>query len=55
MNAAATAAVYMGFIAFAKNLLEGFGYIIGGTVAHKMGARVALAVLGAADGYRLPR
>jgi MFS family permease len=44
MNAAATAAVYMGFIAFAKNLLEGFGYIIGGTVAHRMGARVALAV-----------
>jgi MFS family permease len=44
MTAVATAATYMGFIAFAKNLLEGFGYIIGGTVAHRMGARVALAV-----------
>ena len=27
-----------------KNLLEGFGYIIGGTVAHKMGPRIALAI-----------
>jgi hypothetical protein len=44
MNAVTTAAVYMGVIAFAKNLLEGFGYIIGGTIAHRMGARVALAV-----------
>jgi hypothetical protein len=38
------AATIMGFIAFAKNLLEGCGYIIGGTVAHRLGARVALAV-----------
>jgi MFS family permease len=34
----------LGLVAFAKNLLEGFGYIIGGTVAHRMGPRVALAV-----------
>lgn len=33
-------AVYAVFV----NFLEGFGYIIGGTVAHKMGARTALAV-----------
>jgi hypothetical protein len=38
------AATYIGVIASAKNLLEGFGYIIGGSVAHRMGARVALAV-----------
>ena len=38
------AATLMGFIAFAKNLLEGFGYIIGGSVAHRMGPRLALAV-----------
>jgi hypothetical protein len=38
------AAKYMGIVASAKNLLEGFGYIIGGTVAHRMGPRVALAV-----------
>src|SRR5829696_7904474 len=39
-----TAAKYMGVIAFGKNLLEGFAYIIGGRVAHKLGARTALAV-----------
>jgi len=39
-----TAARYMGLIAFGKNLLEGFAYIIGGRIAHKLGARVALAV-----------
>jgi len=39
-----TAAKYMGLIAFGKNLLEGFAYIIGGRVAHRLGARVALAV-----------
>lgn len=39
-----TAAKYMGVIAFGKNLLEGFAYIIGGRIAHKLGARVALAV-----------
>src|SRR5262249_44815054 len=38
------AAAFIGVIAFAKNLLEGVGYIAGGTVAHKMGPRVALAV-----------
>src|SRR6185436_18725114 len=38
------AALYMGVIASLKNLLEGFGYIIGGTIAHRMGPRVALAV-----------
>ncbi|TAK18658.1 MAG: MFS transporter [Acidobacteria bacterium] len=43
-NAVASAAAYMGFIAFAKNLLEGVAYIAGGTVAHRLGARVALAV-----------
>lgn len=44
MTAVATAAMYIGFIGFAKNLLEGFGYIIGGSVAHRLGARTALAV-----------
>jgi MFS family permease len=39
-----SAALYAGFISSATNLLEGFGYIIGGTVAHRMGPRVALAV-----------
>jgi hypothetical protein len=39
-----TAVMYMGVIAFGKNLLEGFAYIIGGRVAHRMGARIALAV-----------
>lgn len=38
------AAAYIGVIAAIKNLLEGFGYIIGGTIAHRMGPRVALAV-----------
>ena len=38
------AAQYVGVIAFAQNVLEGFGYIIGGSLAHRMGARVALAV-----------
>ena len=42
-HAVAAAAVYMGFIAFAKNLLEGAAYIAGGTLAHRLGARVALA------------
>lgn len=39
-----TAARYMGVIAFGKNLLEGFAYIIGGRIAHRLGARTALAV-----------
>ncbi len=43
-RAAAAAVLYVGVIAFAKNLLEGFGYIIGGSIAHRMGPRVALAV-----------
>ncbi|HKW03588.1 MAG TPA: MFS transporter [Vicinamibacterales bacterium] len=38
------AAGYVGVIASITNLLEGFGYIIGGTIAHKMGPRVALTV-----------
>lgn len=38
------AVAYMGVIAFARNLLEGFGYIIGGSVAHRLGPRFALAV-----------
>jgi hypothetical protein len=39
-----TAVLYMGIFACAKNLLEGCGYIIGGSIAHHMGSRVALAV-----------
>jgi MFS family permease len=38
------AARYVGIIGFARNLLEGVGYIVGGSLAHRMGARVALAV-----------
>ena len=38
------AVMYQGVISSLTNLLEGFGYIIGGTVAHRMGPRVALAV-----------
>jgi len=38
------AAAFIGIVSSAKNLLEGFGYIIGGSVAHRMGPRVALAV-----------
>src|SRR5215831_10102980 len=38
------AAAFVGFVSSAKNLLEGFGYIIGGSVAHRMGPRIALAV-----------
>jgi len=40
----ATAAIYVGIISCVKNLLEGFGYIIGGSIAHRLGPRVALAV-----------
>ncbi|MBP8273104.1 MAG: hypothetical protein KAY59_01660 [Acidobacteria bacterium] len=43
-RAVVTAAIYMGVIAFGKNLLEGFAYIIGGRIAHRLGARIALAV-----------
>lgn len=35
---------YMGFLAFAKNLFEGVGYILGGNIAHRLGPRMALAV-----------
>ena len=42
-HAVLTAVKYMGLIAFGKNLLEGFAYIIGGAVAHRLGARWALA------------
>ncbi len=42
-NLVAKTVMYVGLIGFARNLLEGFGYIIGGTVAHRMGARLALA------------
>src|SRR6185295_7452282 len=38
------AVMLTGIISFAKNLLEGVGYIVGGTIAHRMGPRVALAV-----------
>ena len=38
------AAEYTGLIYSATNLLEGFGYIIGGRIAHSMGARLALAI-----------
>jgi MFS family permease len=43
-HAVASAAAYMGVIACAKNLLEGVAYIAGGTVAHRFGPRVALAI-----------
>jgi MFS family permease len=43
-NAVFTAVKYMGAIACGKNLLEGFAYILGGRIAHRLGARVALAV-----------
>ncbi len=39
-----TAAKYMGIFAMFVNLMEGFGYIIGGQVAHRLGARRALLV-----------
>jgi len=38
------AAGLMGIFSCLVNLLEGFGYVIGGTVAHRMGARSALLV-----------
>jgi hypothetical protein len=39
-----TAVMWMGLIACGKNLLEGFAYILGGRIAHKLGPRIALAV-----------
>jgi MFS family permease len=44
MDRVLSAAKYMGLFAAAVNLLEGFGYILGGTIAHRMGARAALLV-----------
>jgi predicted MFS family arabinose efflux permease len=35
--------VYVGVLAALKNLLEGFAYILGGTLAHRLGPRIALA------------
>ena len=43
-RAVVNAAVLTGAISAGKNLLEGFGYVIGGTLAHRMGPRVALAL-----------
>jgi MFS family permease len=43
-GAVVEAAMYIGIIGLAKNLLEGFGYIAGGSIAHRLGPRVALAV-----------
>ena len=39
-----TAAKYMGIFAVFVNFMEGFGYIIGGQVAHRLGARSAMLV-----------
>ena len=39
-----SAAKYMGLFAATVNLFEGFGYIIGGTIAHRLGARTALLI-----------
>ena len=44
VNPVYTAVLYMGVIASGKNLVEGFAYIIGGRVAHRLGARIALAL-----------
>jgi MFS family permease len=46
-TAVLAAVTLMGVISFLKNLLEGVGYIVGGTLAHRMGPRIALAVSGA--------
>ena len=43
-GAVAEAAFYMGVIASLKNLLEGAGYVAGGSVAHRMGPRAALGL-----------
>lgn len=43
-RAVTEAAFYVGVLSFARNLLEGFGYIAGGSLAHRRGPRVALAV-----------
>src|SRR5215203_5812 len=43
-NAVAVAALFTGVVSSLRNLLEGFGYIIGGSIAHRLGPRIALAV-----------
>ncbi len=40
----ARAVGYMGVYAFFENLAEGFGYVLGGAFAHRLGARAALAI-----------
>lgn len=40
----ASAVGWMGFYAFLVNLAEGFGYILGGAFAHRLGARLALLI-----------
>src|SRR4051812_44052458 len=40
------AALYVGVFACFVNLLEGFGYILGGTLAHRLGAGSAMAISG---------
>lgn len=37
------AVAYVGVISASRNFLEGFGYIIGGSIAQRLGARLALA------------
>lgn len=39
----AQAAGFVGLIAFAQNILEGLGYLVGGSLAHRLGPRLALA------------
>jgi hypothetical protein len=42
-EAVLAAAFYVALKGFCVNFLEGIGYIVGGTLAHKLGARIALA------------
>ncbi len=42
-DAVAVTVFYIGLLGFAKNLLEGVGYIVGGRLAHRLGPRMALA------------
>ena len=43
-EAVGKAALYMGVFACLVNFSEGFGYILGGTIAHKLGPRIALLI-----------
>jgi MFS family permease len=43
-TAVASAALYVGLASSLKNLGEGFAYVIGGSLAHRLGPRAALAV-----------